>query len=476
VLDPPHDKVRELQRALYRAAKADPERRFHALYDKVYRRDVLQRAWAQVRANRGAAGIDETTIADVEQHGVDRLLDELAAELKGGSYRPLPARRVFIPKPCSSERRPLSIPAVRDRVVQAAVKLVIEPIFEADMLPCSLGFRPNKTAHDALQVLHDESWNNRRWVVETDIASCFETIPHSGLLSAVEERICDRHVLKLLRAMLRAGVMQDGAVAHAVTGAPQGGVASPLLANIYLHRLDRRWRTEGRGVLIRYADDVVVMCGTRVEAERALFLLTAFLADLGLAPKAAKTRIVHLRENGEGLDFLGFHLRMVRAMPPYQHVVFLARWPSRKAMQHARDRIRFLTARARLAAPPEQVVAEVNRFLRGWAGYFRYGNSAEHFDRMRTFAVQRLARYVGYRHQGRRFKHGWYQVVHASPDQLGLLSLNGIVVAPRANKPWREKPNATRRTTSVSRVRENRMHGSTGRGWKRTRPTTAEPR
>jgi RNA-directed DNA polymerase len=172
VLDPPRDKVRELQRTLYRAAKADPERRFHALYDKVYRRDVLQRAWAQVRANRGAAGIDQTTIADVEQYGIDRLLDELTANLKAGTWRPLPARRVFIPKPGSSERRPLSIPAVRDRIVQAAVKIVIEPIFEADMLPRSFGFRPKKAAHDALQAVLDASWNNRRWVVETDIASC----------------------------------------------------------------------------------------------------------------------------------------------------------------------------------------------------------------------------------------------------------------------------------------------------------------
>ena len=172
------DRVRELQRTLYRAAKADPERRFHALYDKVLRRDVLVRAWELVRRNRGAAGIDRTTIADVEQYGVDRLLDELAVDLKDASYRPLPARRVFISKPASQERRPLSVPAVRDRVVQAAVKVVIEPIFEADFLPCSFGFRPRCSAHDALQVLVDEAWKGRRWVVETDIADCFEAIPH----------------------------------------------------------------------------------------------------------------------------------------------------------------------------------------------------------------------------------------------------------------------------------------------------------
>jgi RNA-directed DNA polymerase len=172
------DSVRDLQRTLYRAAKADPGRRFHALYDKAHRRDVLERGWELVRANRGAAGIDRETIADVERYGVSRVLDELAADLKDGSWRPLPARRVFIPKPGSSERRPLSIPRVRDRVVQAALKTVIEPIFEADMLECSFGFRPRRSAHDALQVLIDEAWDGRRWVAESDVSDCFGAIPH----------------------------------------------------------------------------------------------------------------------------------------------------------------------------------------------------------------------------------------------------------------------------------------------------------
>ncbi len=224
------DRVRELQRTLYRAAKADPERRFHALYDKVDRRDVLERAWELVRRNRGAAGIDQTTIAQVEQDGVDRLLDRLAADLRDGSYRPLPARRVLISKSGSPERRPLSIPAVCDRVMQTALKLAAEPVFEADFLPCSFGFRPARSAHDALQVLVDEAWRGRRWVVETDIANCFEAIPHEGLMAAVEERIVDRHVLKLLRTLLSAGVMEDGAVRRSGAGAPQGGVISPCCA------------------------------------------------------------------------------------------------------------------------------------------------------------------------------------------------------------------------------------------------------
>jgi group II intron reverse transcriptase/maturase len=300
------DNVRELQRTLYRAAKADPGRRFHALYDKVYRRDVLERAWESVRANRGAAGIDRQTIADVEQYGSAGLLDELAADLRDGSYRPLAARRVFILKPGRpDEQRPLSIPTVRDRVVQSALRIVLEPIFEADFLPCSFGFRPKRSAHDALQVLIDEAWDGRRWIAESDVSDCFGVIPHDGLMSAIEERISDRHVLKLLRAMLRSGVMEDGTVRSGVAGTPQGGVISPCLCNVYLHRLDRQWAQRGHGVLVRYADDLLAMCQTRAEADAALASLRQILGELGLELKDSKTRIAHLEVGGEGVDFLG---------------------------------------------------------------------------------------------------------------------------------------------------------------------------
>jgi len=256
-------------------------------------------------------------------------------------------------------------------------------------------------------------------------------------MSLVEERVCDRKVLKLLRAMLASGVMEDGTVRHAVTGTPQGGVVSPLLCNVYLNRLDRSWEAEGSGVLARYADDLVVMCRSRAEAERALSALTVILADLGLEPKAAKTRIVHLVEGGEGLDFLGFHHRLVRARgrTGTKRFVFLARWPSRRAAQHARDRVRELTARSRLLVPVEEVVGSLNRFLRGWAGFFRIGNSALVFDKVRSFAVERLAIFVANRHRCRR---RWgLRMVRLSPDCLGLVNLNGIVVAPRPNRAWR---------------------------------------
>ncbi|MFJ1673368.1 group II intron reverse transcriptase/maturase [Streptomyces bottropensis] len=437
------DPVRALQHALYRAAKAGPGRRFHALGDKVHRRDVLRRAWVMVRRNNGAPGIDATTLAEVEEYGVDRLLGELAAELREGRWRPLPARRVFIPKPGVAEQRPLSIPSVRDRIVQAALKIVLEPVFEADMLPCSFGFRPRRGTHDGLQVLVDEAWRGRRWVVETDIANCFEAIGHEKLMQAVEERVVDRSVLKLLRAMLRAGVMEDGQVRRPVSGTPQGGVISPLLANVYLHRLDRAWATRDHGVLVRYADDVVVMCASRAQAEAALGRLKGLLTELGLEPKAAKTRIVHLRVDGEGFDFLGFHHRWVESRPRDNRrpVAFLARWPSARAMQHARDRIRELTDRRRLLRPVKVIVEDVNAFLRGWAAYFRFGNSAHVFDQIGSYARMRIGGFLAKKHRRTR-KFGWAVVAFAAQDSLGLIALHGTVVAPRPFRDWRGRPNA----------------------------------
>jgi RNA-directed DNA polymerase len=438
----PRDPVRALQHALYRAAKADPGRRFHALYDKISRSDVLWRAWVAVRLNNGAPGIDKITLAAVEEYGITRLLGELASELKEGRYRPLPARRVLIPKPGTTEQRPLSIPPVRDRIVQAAVKIVLEPVFEADFLPCSFGFRPKRSAHDALQVLIDECWRGRRWVVETDIASCFSAIPHDKLMEAVEERVCDQSVLKLLRAMLRAGVMQDGQILRTAAGTPQGGVFSPAMCNVYLHRLDRAW-DDGDGVLARFADDLVVMCWSRSQAEAALERLTVLLADLGLEPKAAKTRIVHLEEGGGGFDFLGFHHRLVRSpgRNGKKPVTFLARWPADKAMQHARDRIRELTRRSRLLKAPEWIVEDLNQFLRGWAAYFRFGNSAARFGKITSYARMRMALFLAKRNRRSR-EFGWSVVACQSPDQLGLVTLSGIVVDPRPFRDWRGKPNA----------------------------------
>jgi group II intron reverse transcriptase/maturase len=321
--------------------------------------------------------------------------------------------------------------------------MVLEPIFEADMLDCSFGFRPRRSAHDALQVLIDESWRGRRWVVETDIANCFEAIPHDRLMQALSERVCDQTVLGLLRAMLRAGVMSDGEVRHSASGTPQGGVVSPLLANVYLHRIDRAWDVREHGVLVRYADDAIVMCRSRAQAEAALAQLTRLLAGLGLEPKAAKTRIVNLTVGGGGFDFLGFHHRLVRSdgRRTKRHVTFLARWPASKAMQRLRDRVRELTARSRLLLPVDVIVDQVNQVVRGWAAYFRYGNSAHHFDKIKAYLSMRLALVISKRHRRTR-GYGRSVVFMQSPNRLGLIGLDGIVAAPRPFRAWRGTPNA----------------------------------
>jgi RNA-directed DNA polymerase len=248
--------------------------------------------------------------------------------------------------------------------------------------------------------------------------------------------------LELLRAMLRAGVMEDGQVRREAAGTPQGGVISPVMCNVYLHRLDRAWDDRG-GILARYADDLIVMCWSRSQAEAALERLTVLLADLGLEPKAAKTRIVHLEEGGEGFDFLGFHHRLVlsRGLNGKKRTAFLARWPAGKALRHARDRIRDLTGRRRLLLPPEAIAQDVNMFLRGWAGYFRYGHSAARLSKIRQYARMRLALFISKKHRRSR-DFGWYVMLKGTPRELGLVSLYGITVAPRAGRPWREKPNA----------------------------------
>lgn len=397
------DKVRELQVKLYRAAKRSPGRRFHALWDRIHRRDVLERAWSQVRANRGSAGVDRITIAQIEDSGVGTFLDELEVELREERYRPVPVQRVHIPKPGRLETRPLGIPSVKDRVVQTAAKIVLEPIFEADFRSCSFGFRPKRSAHHALDAIKGGVMRGRRWVVDADIRGFFDALDPQVLDQFLCERISDRRVLKLLRAWLRAGVLDGATLMHPETGTPQGGVISPLLANVYLNALDRAWQDgHGRlGMLVRYADDLVVLCRTQAQAEAALTQLRALLADLGLELADAKTRIVCVNDDGEGFDFLGFHHRMVDSFR-WPGVRWMARWPSERAMRAARERIREVTDRRLLFRPPEEIAADLNRFLIGWGGYFRRGNSSRQFDEIDLFAFDRLARFLGERHQSRR--------------------------------------------------------------------------
>jgi RNA-directed DNA polymerase len=414
-------KVREMQAKLHRWAGKDSSRRFGDLFNLICDPEFLAEAWFRVAGSDGrqTPGIDKATVAGIENGpGVGVFLEEIRDLLKSGEFRPVPVRQVMIPKK-SGKLRKLGIPAVRDRVVQAALKLVLEPIFEADFQPFSYGFRPGRRAHDAIAEIHHLSSGTRNyhWVLEADIRACFDEIGHLPLMGRLRRRIKDKRVLALVKAFLKAGVMTaDGNQEETGTGTPQGGILSPLLANIALSALDdhfaghwqqqmktqdqrraRRRRGQGNWRMIRFADDFVVMVsGERRHAEALREKVAAVLATLGLRLAEEKTRVVHI---DEGFDFLSFTIRRMRKRGTDKHYVYTV--PSKKAIQAVKDKVTAKTYRSTLYQEPDVLIQSISQILRGWANYFRHGVSKAVFSAIDHHAWNRIMRWLRRKYQGR---------------------------------------------------------------------------
>jgi len=404
------EKIRDLQRGLYLKAKREPRFRFYLLHDKVWREDILQHAYRLVRSNGGAPGIDGVTFQSIEAgEGEALFLSKLRQELKEKTYRPQAVRRVYIPK-ADGKKRPLGIPTIRDRVAQMAVKIVIEPIFEADFEGCSYGFRPKKDAHQAVGAIREALRNGHPYVFDADLSQYFDTILHSKLLALVAARISDRHILRWIKQWLKVVVVEEDEHGtrrttggkKAKRGTPQGGVISPLLANIYLHSFDRMFltycRTTGLAAhLVRYCDDFVILMRGGVKG--TLVQVKEILGRMELTLNEEKSRVVDARE--EGFNFVGFSFCRRRNRQTGKVITLVE--PSHKSEVHFRDEVRRLTGRWSHYLPQGEVLDRVNQYVGGWVNYFHLHNSTQAFRRQRFFLEQRVRKYLQKRRQKKGF-------------------------------------------------------------------------
>jgi len=467
--------VRRMQIKLHRWAGEDSSRRFGDLYNLVYDPAFLVHAWERVSGNVGARtpGVDRATVARIETWvGVEAFLGQIRDSLKSGEFRPVEVRQVMIPKGTSGKFRKLGIPTVADRVVQASLKAVLEPIFEADFKPCSYGFRPNRRAHDAIAEIHYFTSNprNYQWVLEADIKACFDEIDHTALMDRLRVRIEDKRICSLVKAFLKSGVMTTtGDREETPAGTPQGGILSPLLANIALSALDdhfdRQWRQEmgtagqrrkrkkhglGKWRLIRFADDfVLVVSGQRHHVEALREQVAAVLAPLGLRLSPEKTRVVHI---DEGFDFLSFHIRRRRKPGTSKHYVYTT--PSKKAIQAVKDKVKAKTHRSTRHLSLDELLTSLNRVLRGWANYFRYAVSKDVFNAVDSLAWGRIMRWIRAKYKSGRNAIGMNELRRRFCDQGWRFAHNGVVFTGassvtvtryryRGNKiatPWTPKP------------------------------------
>lgn len=421
------DKTRELLEKLGLAAEKSKTRRFHQLYDKVYRKDVLMEAWLNVKANKGCPGVDGVRIKDIVRDGEEEYVDRLhELLLDTHNYHPSKIKRVFIPK-ADGGKRPLGIPTLRDRVVQTATKIVLEPIFETDFLDCSYGFRPSRSAHEATEEIRLAINEGYRFVIDADIKGYFDNINHDKLLEFVNKRISDKKVLKLIRKWLKAGVV--GELDRNEIGILQGGVISPLLANIYLHEFDLFWnmQTGGRGKLIRYADDFVILCKSEKDAKIAMKLVKAKLRDLGLALNERKTRIVGMNGGREGFDFLGFHFRQ-KWSKKYRKRYTLY-YPKKASVRKLKQRTKLLTGkRGMLRLSVVDMVRCLNPVLRGWMNYFKVGNSAKVFAEIDEYVHYRMALWWKKKHGKRPGGKCQCLLSWGELKMFGLVSMSGNVL------------------------------------------------